>query len=158
MSTDRWMGKEDVVHTVWNTTQPLKILTINMDEIMPFAAAWIDKEIIILSEVSQEEKDIWYHFYVESKKWYKQTYLQNRNRLTALENELTFARGEGWERGIDWEFGINSTHCYILNVCNQQDPTVYHREFCSMLCGSLDRNGICMAESLCCPPEFYTPI
>ena len=71
MSTDRWMGKEDVVTTLWNTTQPLKILTINMDEIMPFAAAWIDMEIIILSEVSQEEKDIWYHFYVESKKWYK---------------------------------------------------------------------------------------
>ena len=37
---------------------------------MPFAAAWVDLEIIILSEVSQKEKDK-YHMislYAESKK------------------------------------------------------------------------------------------
>ena len=42
---------------------------------------------------------------------------------------------------------------------NQQGPTVLHRDFCSMLCGSLDGRGvrgrmgtcICMAEYLCCP-------
>ena len=37
------------------------------DEIMPFAATWMDLEIIILSEISQAEKDItWYLLYVES--------------------------------------------------------------------------------------------
>ena len=30
---------------------------IKMNEIMPFAAAWLDHEIIILSEGSQKEKD-----------------------------------------------------------------------------------------------------
>ena len=35
---------------------------------MPFAAAWRQLEIIILSEVSQTKTiTIWYHFYVESK-------------------------------------------------------------------------------------------
>ena len=29
------------------------------NEIMPFAATWMDLEIIILSEVSQKEKDIY---------------------------------------------------------------------------------------------------
>ena len=38
------------------------------NEIMPFAAMWMDLKIIILSEVNQKEKDILgYHLYVESK-------------------------------------------------------------------------------------------
>ena len=42
---------------------------------------------------------IWYHLYVESKKkWYKWTYLQNRNRLRDLENELMVG-GKGGEKG-----------------------------------------------------------
>ena len=42
---------------------------IKKNEIMPFAATWMDLEIIILSEVSQTEKDKyqWYCLYVESK-------------------------------------------------------------------------------------------
>ena len=36
---------------------------------MPFAAIWMDLEIIILSEVNQTKTDIiWYHLYVEYKK------------------------------------------------------------------------------------------
>ena len=41
------MDKEDVVH-IYNG-----ILTIKKNEIMPFAATWMDLEILILSEVSQ---------------------------------------------------------------------------------------------------------
>ena len=45
---------------------------------MPFAATWMDREIVILSEVSQTEKE---------------------NRLTDLEIELTVAgeRMGGWD-------------------------------------------------------------
>ena len=44
------MGKEYVVFYVqWNITQPSK------NEIMPFAVAWMDLEVIILSEISQRQ-------------------------------------------------------------------------------------------------------
>ena len=39
---------------------------IKKNKIMPFAATWMDLEIIILSEVSQTKTNIWYHSYVES--------------------------------------------------------------------------------------------
>ena len=38
---------------------------------------------------------IWYHLYVESKKkWQKETYLQNINRLMDIENKLMDTKGE----------------------------------------------------------------
>ena len=49
---------------------------------------------------------------------------------------------------------------------NQKGPAVQHRELCSVLCGSLDEKGawgrmdtcICVAKSLCCPPETITTL
>ena len=42
---------------------------IKKNEIMPFAATWVDLEIITLSESkSDRERQIWYRLYAESKK------------------------------------------------------------------------------------------
>ena len=49
-STEEWI-KKDMVH-IYNG-----ILAIKKNEIVPFAATWMDLEIIILSEVSQKEED-----------------------------------------------------------------------------------------------------
>ena len=38
---------------------------VKKNEIMPFAATWMNLEIIMLSEINQTEKDK-YHLYVES--------------------------------------------------------------------------------------------
>ena len=45
------MDKEYVVH-IYNG-----ILAIKKNKIVPFAATWMDLEIVILSEVSQIQKD-----------------------------------------------------------------------------------------------------
>ena len=61
--------------------------------------------MIRLSEVSQTKKNtIWHHLHVESKIWYKWTYLQNRNRPMGIENRLMVAKG--WGIGMDWAFGV----------------------------------------------------
>ena len=57
-------------------------------KIMPFAATWLDLEICILSEISlrKVEYDIAYIWNI--KKCYKRMYLQNRSRVTGIENKL----------------------------------------------------------------------
>ena len=60
MFIKRGMDKEDMVH-IYNG-----ILFSHKNEIMPFITTEVDLEIIILSEVSQKEKNtIGYHLFVE---------------------------------------------------------------------------------------------
>ena len=54
-ATDRWMDKEDVIHTHTHTMGYDSARKQN--EIMPFAATWMNLEIFILSEISQIKKD-----------------------------------------------------------------------------------------------------
>ena len=48
-STDEWIKKMWYTYIQWNSIHPLK------SEIMPFAATWMQLEIIILSELSQRK-------------------------------------------------------------------------------------------------------
>ena len=68
--------------------------------------------------------------------------------------------------GIVRDFGMDMYTLLYFKMDHQQGPTVWHRELCSMLCGSLDSRGvwrrtdtcICMAESLHCSPETITAL
>ena len=50
-STDEWLKK------MWHLYTLEYYSAIKKNEIMPFAATWMDPEIVILSEISQTEKD-----------------------------------------------------------------------------------------------------
>ena len=52
MSINTGMDEEDVIHIYDGI-----LLSHEEDEIMPFAATWMNLEIIILSGVNQTEKD-----------------------------------------------------------------------------------------------------
>ena len=60
--TDEWIKKMWHIYT-------MKYYSATKKEIMPFAATWMDLEIIILSEVRQRKTNIiWYHLQVGSEK------------------------------------------------------------------------------------------
>ena len=62
-STDEWIKKMWCMYTMEYYS------AIKKTEIMPFAATWMDLEIIILSEVRQRKTNIiWCRLHVESKK------------------------------------------------------------------------------------------
>ena len=52
--TDEWIKKKRYIYTMKYYS------AIKNNEIMPFAATWMDLEMVILSEVSQTEEDKYY--------------------------------------------------------------------------------------------------
>ena len=91
------MDKEDMVYIYIGI-----FLTHKKEWNNAICATWIDLEIIILSEVSQKSMTniMWHHSNVESKKWYKWTYLQDRNRLPDTAKKCT-AYQKGKKVGIN---------------------------------------------------------
>ena len=73
---------------------------------MPFAATWMDLEIIILSEVSQTEKDKYHNAITYTNELIYETDSQTQG------TDLWLPGGGGG--GMDWEFGIS--RCKLLYI------------------------------------------
>ena len=136
-------------------------------EIMSFAATWMNLEIIIPSKGSKTKTNIiWYHPYAEYlKKWYKWTYLQNRNRLTEFENKLIVTKVERWRGGIHQAFGIHIyTLQYIKQVINKNllYSTGYTTQYSIIMYMAKDWKimdiCLCIAQSLCYTPKTNTTL
>ena len=74
-------------------------LVIKKNEVKPFAATWMDPEIITLSKASQKEKK--YHMILLICGILNTTQMNSsmdRNRLTDIEKRLEVAKGVGQRR------------------------------------------------------------
>ena len=78
---------------------PMEYYSAMKNEVMSFAAIWMQLELITLSEVNQKEKDK-YHmiFSVGTKICHKRTYHWNRNRIMDIDNRDMVAKGGCWMR------------------------------------------------------------
>ena len=66
--TNEWIKKMWCIYTMEYSS------AVKKNKIMPFAATWMQLEIILLREISQKEKDkhhMIFHLYAESKLWQK---------------------------------------------------------------------------------------
>ena len=82
------------------------------NEIMPFAATWIQLEIIKLSEVSQKEDKYHMTSLICVLKFGTNEPIYRRNRLTDMKNRFVVAKGVGERSGMDLEFGVH--RCKLL--------------------------------------------
>ena len=114
---------------------------------------------------SERERQIYAIAYMWNlKKWYKWTYLQNRNGLTDLENKPMVTKGEKWggraKLGV-WDWHI---HTIIFKIGTNKDLLYSTRELCSIFYNNLNGKEfekridtcICISESFCCTPETNT--
>ena len=81
---------------------------------MPFTATWMELETLILSEVSQKEKDRYYMIsLISGIENATQMNISTEKKIVDLENRLVIAKGEGEGVGY-WEFGVN--RCKLLTL------------------------------------------
>ena len=86
---------------MWYTYTVEYYSTIKKNKIMPFAATWLEIETLILSELSQKEKDK-YHMIslISGIQYVAQMNPSIEKKLMDLENRLVIAQGE--EEGVGW--------------------------------------------------------
>ena len=134
-------------HREWT---PLRHLN---NEIMPFAAAWMDLEINILMEVDRKRKTIfmWYHPYVESKK-----NISMKKKQTHKHTEQTCVCQGGMSGGLRW---ADEIYLYIEWIKNEvlQYGTGNSIQYLAINCNG--KEDTCRAASVCCAAEMsYTSI
>ena len=71
------------------------------NEILPFAATWMNLEGIMLSEISQRKTNIvWYHLYLESKKYNKLVNITDKKQTQRYREQTSSCQwGEGRAEG-----------------------------------------------------------
>ena len=77
-STDEWIK-------MWFVYAMEYYLATRKNEIRPFTATWMELEGIMLSEISQPEKDIYFHSYMELEKLNRRLWGKGRGKNSVRE-------------------------------------------------------------------------
>ena len=127
---------------------------------MPFAATWMDLEIIILSKSDRERQIpdnitfMWNLKYDTNELIYEtETDLQTENRLVVAKGEWVGERRTGISELADVNYyGINNNVLPYSTGNNIQYPVINHngKEY--------EKVYICITESLCCTAEINTSL
>ena len=98
------------------------LLSLKKNELLLFSARWVDPEIIILSEVSQMEKDKYCMISLLCEIWkIVQRNLFTEQKQTHRHRKQTYSyRRERGSGGINWEYVVNRhTLAYIKQINNK---------------------------------------
>ena len=122
---------------------------IKNNEIMPFAASWMELEIIILSKSKRERQIPYDIIYIWNQNHDTNELLWNRKRLTDIENRLVVAKGAGG--GMSWESGVSRCkplftewinkvllYCTVNYIQSVQFSSV--AQSCPILCDPMNRS------------------
>ena len=82
---------------------------------MPFAATWMELETLILSEVSQKEKEIPYGITYIWNLVYGTNEPFHKKKIMDLENRLVVAKGEGVGVGCIGSLGLKDVDYCLWN-------------------------------------------
>uniref|UniRef100_A0A8W4FQK3 DUF1725 domain-containing protein n=1 Tax=Sus scrofa TaxID=9823 RepID=A0A8W4FQK3_PIG len=93
LSTDEQIKKISYIHTMEYYS------AIKKNKIMPFAATWMELETLVLSEISQKEKDKYHVTYLESNIQQKMK-LSTEKKLMDIANRLVVAKWRGEQEGL----------------------------------------------------------
>ena len=130
-------------HQNWlGDSSNLGFQTLGIIKVMAWAVACMLSTSYFLMSMPWNCCQVWHPLYAESKKkCYKWIYLQNRNRLTDLENKLVcWGVGERWRRRIVREFGMNMyALLYLKWIANK---ALLYSTGNSAVWGSLDGRGV----------------
>ena len=86
---------------------------------MPFAAKWVDLEVITLSEVCQKEIDKYHITYTWNLK-YDTNELSMKQKQTHKRTDLWLPRGRGGKEGMEWEFGVSRYKLVYIEWINNK--------------------------------------
>ena len=156
------MGQEDVAYTdaysdahtyahIQTATHQGCYSIIQMNKTLPFATVQVDLGDIMLSEISQREKDKHCMISLICGIWKINLWTQQKgNRLRDTENKLVATSGESKER--QGKIGMGAKEVYTTATKRDDtkqgiQPTFYNSCKCSVTCKN--------CESLCCTLVTY---